>query len=238
MAVKLIVEGLWQIGLGTVNAFLIDSIGSGELTLIDSGFPNNAGKIVQAVESLGRKPTDIRHIIVTHCHPDHAGSLAAIKRLTNAPVYMHADAAAMVRKGESKRPMTAAPGLLRSLMFNLFVARSSSAIEACAIDYEIGDGTELPIAGGLRALHAPGHCAGQLVFLWPSRRVLFVADAASNMLNFGLSLGYENLEEGLRSLARIAALDFDIACFGHGSAITAQAAAKFKQKWGGGPHRL
>jgi glyoxylase-like metal-dependent hydrolase (beta-lactamase superfamily II) len=233
MAAKLIVEGLWQISLGTVNAFLID-IGSGELTLIDSGFSDSAGKIVGAVESLGRKAVDIRHIIVTHCHPDHAGSLAAIKRLTDAPVYMHASDAAMVRKGESKRPLTAAPGLLRSLMFNLFVGRSPSRIEPCAIDYEIADGTDLPIAGGLRAIHAPGHCAGQLVFLWPRRRVLFVADAASNLPTFGLSLGYENLTEGLRSLAKIAALDFDIACFGHGSAITTQASARFKKKWGGG----
>ena len=233
MAAKLIVEGLWQISLGTVNAFLID-IGSGELTLIDSGFPDSAGKIVRAVESLGRKAADIRHIIVTHCHPDHAGSLAAIKRLTGAPVYMHASDAAMVRKGESKRPMTAAPGLLSSLMFNLFVARSPSKIEPCAIDYEIADGAELLFAGGLRALHAPGHCAGQLVFLWPSRRVLFVADAASNLPTFGLSLGYENLTEGLRSLAKIAALDFDVACFGHGGAIATQASAKFRQKWGGG----
>src|SRR6266850_8271791 len=134
MAAKLIVEGLWQISLSTVNAFLIDG---GELTLIDSGFPNSAGKIVQAVESLGRKPADIRHIIVTHCHPDHAGSLAAIKRLTSASVYMHTADAAMVRKGESKRPMTAAPGLLRFVLYNLFVARSSSKIEPCAIDYEI-----------------------------------------------------------------------------------------------------
>jgi glyoxylase-like metal-dependent hydrolase (beta-lactamase superfamily II) len=72
------------------------------------------------------------------------------------------------------------------------------------------------------------------VFLWPRRRVLFVADAASNLPTFGLSLGYENLTEGLRSLAKIAALDFDIACFGHGGAITTQASAKFKKKWGGG----
>jgi glyoxylase-like metal-dependent hydrolase (beta-lactamase superfamily II) len=237
MAAKLIVEGLWQIRLGTVNAFLI-GINSGELTLIDSGFPDSAGKIVRAVESLGRKAADIRHIIVTHCHPDHAGSLAAIKRLTGAPVYMHASDAAMVRKGESKRPMTAAPGLLRSVMFNLFVAHSSGKIEPCAIDYEIADGTELPFAGGLRAVDAPGHCAGQLVFLWPSRRVLFVADAASNLLNFGLSLGYEDLAEGLRSLAKIAALDFDVACFGHGVAITTRASAKFRQKWRGGGQRL
>ena len=233
MAANLIVEGLWQISLGAVNAFLIDN---GELTLIDSGIPDSAGKIVQALESLGKKPADIRHIIVTHCHPDHAGSLAAIKRLTTAPVYMHSTDAAMVRKGEGKRPMTAAPGLLRPIMYNLFVARSPGNIEPCAVDYEIEDGTELPIAGGLRAVHAPGHCAGQLAFLWPRRRLLFVADAASNMPNFGLSLGYENLTEGLRSLAKIAALDFDIACFGHGSAITRQASAKFKHKWGGGPH--
>ena len=230
MAANLIVEGLWQISLGAVNAFLIDN---GELTLIDSGLPESAGKIVQALESVGRRPADIRHIIVTHCHPDHAGSLAAIKRLTSAPVYMHAADAAMVRKGEGKRPMTAAPGLLRPIMYNLFVGRSSGKIEPCAIDYEIKDGTELPIAGGLRAVHAPGHCAGQLVLLWTPRRVLFVADAASNMPNFGLSLGYENLAEGLRSLAKIAALDFDIACFGHGSAITRHASAKFKEKWGG-----
>src|SRR5882724_12165197 len=169
MAAKLIVEGLWQIGLGTVNAFLVD-IGSGELTLIDSGFPESAGKIVRAVESLGKRAADIRHIIVTHCHPDHAGSLAAIKRLTGAPVYMHASDAAMVRKGESKRPMTAAPGLLRSLMFNLFVAHSSGKIEPCAIDYEIADGTDLPIAGRATSDPCTGHCAGQLVFLWPMRR--------------------------------------------------------------------
>jgi len=98
MAAKQIVEGLWQIGLGTVNAFLID-IDSGELTLIDSGFAESAGKIVRAVESLGRKAADIRHIIVTHCHPDHAGRLAAIKRLTGAPVYMHASDAARGGRG-------------------------------------------------------------------------------------------------------------------------------------------
>jgi len=233
MAAKLIVEGLWQINLGAVNAYLIDH---GELTLIDSGTPDSAGKIAQVLESMGKKPVDIRHIIVTHCHPDHAGSLAAIKRLTTAPVYMHAIDAAMVRKGEGKRPMTAAPGLLRALMYRLFVASSPGKIEPCAIDYEIQDGTELPIAGGLRAIHAPGHCAGQLAFLWPLRRVLFVADAANNLPNFGLSLGYENLAEGLLSLAKLSAFDFDIACFGHGGPITNHASTRFKRKWSGGPH--
>src|SRR6185436_12053969 len=121
-ATRLIVDGLWQINLGAVNAFLLDA---GELTLIDTGLPESADKIRAAVESLGRTPSEIKHVIVTHCHPDHAGGLAAIKRLTTAPVYMHAADAAMVRQGDGKRPLTPAPGLLRYLLFNLFVARRS-----------------------------------------------------------------------------------------------------------------
>jgi len=233
-ATRLIVDGLWQINLGAVNAFLLDA---GELTLIDTGLPESADKIRAAVESLGRKPSEIKHVIVTHCHPDHAGGLAAIKRLTTAPVYMHAADAAMVRQGDGKRPLTPAPGLLRYLLFNLFVARRSGAIEACPIDYEVGDGVELPIAGGLKAIHVPGHCAGQLAFLWPRRGVLFAADAASNMPGLGLSLGYEDLQEGLKSLARLSALEFEIACFGHGRAITTSAAARFKEKWAAGQRR-
>jgi glyoxylase-like metal-dependent hydrolase (beta-lactamase superfamily II) len=228
MAATQIVEGLWQVPLGPVNAFLLDQ---GELTLIDTGVPKSEGKIVAAIESLGKKPTDVRHIIVTHCHPDHAGSLAAMKRLTGAPVYMHPIDAAMVRKGEGKRPLTAAPGLLRGLLFQIFVARSDGKFEPSAVDHEINDGTELPIAGGLKAIHVPGQCAGQLAFLWPRRRLLFAADAASNMSGFGLSLGYESLEDGLRSLRKLSALDFDVACFGHGKPITTGASRKFREKW-------
>jgi hypothetical protein len=61
---------------------------------------------------------------------------------------------------------------------------------------------------------------------------MFAADTASNMMGLGYSLGYEDLEEGKRSLAKIAALDFEVACFGHGKVIRQGASAKFKQKWG------
>jgi len=229
-----IVEGLWQIALGPVNAFLLDPSTSpgaspGELTLIDTGVPKSEEKIVAAIESIGRKATDLKHIIVTHCHPDHSGSLAALKRMTGATAYMHRDDAAMVRRGEGKRPMTAAPGLMRKVFFTLFVSFSSGKIEPSVIDREIDDATELPIAGGLKAIHVPGHCAGQLAFLWPRRRVLFAADACSNMMGLGYSLGYEDFALGQRALSKLAALDFDVALFGHGSPITNGAAQKFRQ---------
>jgi len=221
-----VVKGLLQISLGGVNAFLIDD---GELTLIDTGLPKSDDKIVAAIESTGKNVTDLKHIIVTHCHPDHAGSVAALKRRSGARVYMHPVDAAMVRKGESARPMSPSPGLLRGLMYRLFIPKTPQPIEPCAIDQEVNDGTELPIAGGLKAIHVPGQCAGQVALLWPRRRLLFVADACANMPTFGYALGYEDLEEGRKSLRKLAALDFDVAVFGHGSPIKSGAAQKFRQ---------
>ena len=223
-----IVEGLWQINLGAVNAFLLDQ---GELTLIDTGLPKSEDKIVAAIESIGKKVTDLKHIIVTHCHPDHAGSVAALKRMSGARVYMHPTDAAMVRRGECVRPMTPSPGLLRGLMYRMFIPKQPPPLEPCAIDQEINDGTELPIAGGLKAIHIPGQCAGQVALLWPRRRLLFAADACANMPTFGYALCYESLEEGKKSLRKLAALDFDVAVFGHGSPIKSGASAKFKEKW-------
>ena len=227
MAYTQIVEGLWQISLGPVNAFLIDD--GHDLTLIDTGLPSSEDKIVAAIAATGKNVTDLKHIIVTHCHPDHSGSVAALKRMSGARVYMHPLDAAMVRKGEAARPMTPAPGLLRGLMYRLFIPKKPTPIEPCVIDQEIDDGSELPIAGGLKAIHIPGQCAGQVALLWPRRRLLFAADACANMPTFGYALCYEDLEEVKRSLLKLAALDFDAAVFGHGSPIKTGAAQKFRQ---------
>lgn len=229
MRVRRIVPGLYAVPLGPVNVFLIDSDG---LTLIDTGFAKHAEKIMEAVQAIGRQPADIRHILVTHCHPDHAGGLAAIKQLSNAPAYMHPTDAAMVREGKALRPMTPTPGFVAKILFWLFIRPAPSTIEPATIEHEVQDGDELSIAGGIKAIHVPGQSAGQLAFLWPQGGALFAADTAVNMMGLGYNPGYEDLEEGKRSLAKIAALDFDVACFGHGKAIVQGASAKFKQKWG------
>ncbi|MGQ0568445.1 MAG: MBL fold metallo-hydrolase [Armatimonadota bacterium] len=230
MSPRQIVPGLYAIPLGHVNAFLIET---NYLTLVDTGIPGSAEKLLQAARALGRRPADIRHILVTHCHPDHSGSLAALKQATGAQAYMHPTDAVMVRVGRAFRAMKPAPGLLTGLLFRRLIRSAASTIQAADIEHEVRDREELPIAGGIRAMHAPGHCAGQLVFLWARHGgVLLAADAASNIMGLGLSLGYEDLEQGKRSLARIAALDFNVACFGHGRAILQRASNRFRKKWG------
>ena len=229
MSATQIVQGLYVIPVGPVNTFLLQS--SDGCTLIDSGLPGSTDKILQAIGELGKQPKDIRHIVLTHAHTDHIGSFAVLKMATAADAYMHPIDAAIATSGRGFRPMKAAPGLLTGIMFRLFV-RPVPSVDAASIEHLVGDGQQLPIAGGLTAIHVPGHCAGQLAFLWPQHGgVLFAADTCSNMMGLGWSLGYEDFDEGKRSLKKLAALDFHVACFGHGKAILQNAADKFKEKW-------
>jgi glyoxylase-like metal-dependent hydrolase (beta-lactamase superfamily II) len=228
MDTRRILPGLWEVKISFVNAFLIDT-GDG-LTLIDTGIPGGAPKIVEAVHSIGRQLTDIRHILVTHCHYDHSGSLAEIKRLTGAPATMHPVDAAMVRQAKTRRPLKPAPGLLNAIICRFFLPGAPMEIEPTPIENEIQDGDIL--AGGLRAIHVPGHCAGQLAFLWPEHGgVLIAADVAANVLGLSLSPMYEDVDEGRRSLSRLAGLDFEVACFGHGKVISSGASKRFGRKW-------
>jgi glyoxylase-like metal-dependent hydrolase (beta-lactamase superfamily II) len=230
MAATQIVQGLYAIPAGPVNTFLLES--SDGCTLIDSGLPGAAQDILQEVAKLGKRATDIRHIVLTHAHPDHIGSFAALKKATGADAFMHPADAPIATSGKGFRPMKPAPGLLTGILFRLFI-RPVASVEAASIENRVEDGQQLQIAGGLTAIHVPGHCAGQIALLWPQHGgVLFAADACSNMMGLGWSLGYEDFEEGKRSLKKLTAYNFQIACFGHGKAILNDAVRKFKEKWG------
>lgn len=229
MAVRQVVPGVHMISAGPVNMFLLDS--DDGYALIDTGLPGSADAILKGLTELGKPPDAIRHILLTHAHPDHIGSLAAVKKATGARSYMHAADAPIAASGRGFRPMKPSPGLLTGILFRLFV-RLDRVVEAATIDQQIEDGEQLPIAGGIRAIHVPGHCAGQLVFLWGQRGgALFAADACSNMTGLGWSLGYEDFEQGKKDLSRLSNLDFQIACFGHGKPIVENAARKFRDKW-------
>lgn len=229
MSIKPIVPGLYVIALGNVNAFLLTQ---GELTLIDTGVAGSEGKILQAIGKLGHQPAALRHIIITHCHPDHAGSLAALQQATGATTYAHPLDASAIRAGTVNKRLTPTPQLLQRLLFWLFIRNSSPNYPPAAVDREINDGELLPLAGGLHVIHAPGHCAGQVALFWPQHGgVLFAADACANMPSLNYSLGYEDLDLGKQTLAKVAQLAFAAVCFGHGNAITQDATAKFRRRW-------
>ena len=220
MKPKAVARGVWQVGLRGVNVFLIEA-GDG-LVLVDAGLRHSPPRITEAIYSLGRLPQDVVAIVVTHAHRDHVGGLAEMMRRTGAEVWMHPADAALVRDGLYGRPFPRGPGRI----FSLWPAPKGASI---AVAHEVSDGEVLPF-DGLRALHTPGHTAGHLALLLPREGgVLFVGDAAANLRRPGLSFINEDVAEGRRSLERLAALEFEAACFAHGRTIRHGASNAFRE---------
>ena len=202
--------------------------------LIDAGFVNSADKILAAIRSVGVSPSEVRHLLLTHAHPDHIGSAAALQRATSAQVYAHPVDAPIIEAGTGFRPGTPIPGLANSLLVNLLLKPSlKKPLEPTHVDHLVADGEALPFAPDLVAVHTPGHSAGQISLLW--RRaggVLFTADACINIRGLALAAAQEDVAETRRSLAKLCRLDFQTAVFGHGPPILAGAAEAFRARWG------
>ena len=214
---------------GLVNVYLLKT--SDGYALIDTGFPKSADKILKGLASVGVSPHEVKHILLTHGHPDHIGSAAALKQATGATVYAHAEDAPIIHAGKGWRKANASPGLRNRIVFNL-VSRMTKDVEGTVVDRLIADGEALPFDKDLIAIHIPGHSKGQLAFLWKkSGGVLFAADACINRKGMQLTMATEDMEETRRSLAKLAEHDFETACFGHGKPIGTGADAAFRQVW-------
>jgi len=221
-------SNVYQVKLGMVNAFIIED--KNGLTLVDTGYPNSTDKIFDAIKKAGKNPNEIQQVILTHSHPDHAGSAAEIKRRLNIPVFAHAEDTKLIEQGVAGRmPFVLTPGIINWLVFNLLIKRGENSIEALKIDQQLQDNDILPIAGGVQVIHTPGHCLGHVALLVKNDGVLIAGDIAANVMGLALSTVYEDRAIGIQSILKAASYDFSKAVFGHGNPITKDANQKFKE---------
>jgi glyoxylase-like metal-dependent hydrolase (beta-lactamase superfamily II) len=231
--VSTVVAGVHRLELGAVSVYVVDD-DEGPL-LIDTGYPDTVDQLVAGLGSLGYRAGDVSGLLVTHCHGDHAGGLAQLEVLTGARSFMHAADAAMVRKGQAWRPWVPGPGLVNRLIFRSIDSGTPRTVEPARVSDEVADGERIALAGGIRAVHLPGHCLGMLGFLLERSGVMFVADAASRVGPLQMSPNYEDVAIGRESLSRLSSYSFDVACFAHGRPLKRRASAVIGQRWP--PHR-
>jgi len=84
---KTVIHKIAIFPLGMINSFLL--VNSQGCILIDAGLPDTEGKIDDVLKKLNLNFTDIKLIIITHAHIDHAGNTAKIKSLSGAQVIAH-----------------------------------------------------------------------------------------------------------------------------------------------------
>lgn len=89
----------YLVGHGGLNVALIDT-GKG-LVLVDGGVPQGVLTVEDNIRKLGFKLSDIKVILSTEPHYDHAGGLAALARDSGATVIASKEAAETLRQGKS-----------------------------------------------------------------------------------------------------------------------------------------
>jgi len=209
---------------GRVRSFLLET--DRELTLVDTLFENDGAAVLAAIRALGRTPSDLKRIVLTHAHRSHLGGLAALKRATGAAVLAHeweADIVSGDRPAQSVGLKPTAP--LRTYPFQIGIFLNRPRHKPCPIDESVEDGAAV---GPLRVLHVPGHSPGHLAFHWEERRLLLSGDAIATWPRFeaGWPAFTLNPDQHAESIRRMAELDAAIVGVGHGDPITDGAADK------------
>jgi glyoxylase-like metal-dependent hydrolase (beta-lactamase superfamily II) len=202
-------------GLRGANVYLL----LGEtLTLVDTGMPGSEQTILGYIGGLDLAAGDLARIVITHHHLDHVGSLAAIKQRTAAQVLAHPGDAPFISGEQPPPPSQSA--ILRFL-FRLLAPVLPQA-DPAPVDVTVQDGDRLDLLGGATVVHVPGHTPGAIALHVPSERLLIcgdVIDHRGNRLGPPPKPFTADMDQALASLRRLAELEFDVLCPGHGAPL-------------------
>lgn len=221
MAVVQLADGVWRVPTtpyDLVNAFLLAD-DDGALTLVDAGLRGADQRVLAALAELGRAPGDVTRVLLSHAHPDHAGGLAAVQRATGAQLSVHDRDAAYTREGR-------APGRDPSSAWGRLLDRlPGGGFAPARVDGTFGDADVLPVAGGTRVVHTPGHSPGHCSFLLEDRGVLLTGDALFNVrgLRYSPAALCTDIRLSRETAARLGELTYDVAAFTHGRQVSSGA---------------
>ncbi|MGA7193354.1 MAG: MBL fold metallo-hydrolase [Anaerolineales bacterium] len=189
------------------------------LTLIDTGLPGSGRKILNYISGLGRSPSDLKRIIITHSDIDHFGGLSEIKKASGARIYASAIESEAMSQGRSSRQIKP-----KKFFRKLLIGIASRVMKPAPIGANefLTEGQILPLLGGLRVLETPGHTPGHISLFSPSTGILFTGDSIVSH-NGGLvrSIKANTWDETKadESARKQSTLGAGIVCSGHGPVV-------------------
>jgi glyoxylase-like metal-dependent hydrolase (beta-lactamase superfamily II) len=202
------------------RAYLIED---GKLALVDAGLPWDVRNVLAYIKRIGRNPQDLSSILITHSHPDHTSGALALSRRTGAKIF------ACVRdtRNHSKH------GACLSYM-GVFTSLGLPVpfLQRTLVTDMVSDDQVLPLLGGVRVIHTPGHTPGSVCYLLEARSLLFTGDTLfsdGKRLSRSVPFPGYNGADYKRSLAKLAALKFESLCGGHGAPLVGGASDMLRE---------
>lgn len=197
----------WYVGTRELSAVLIT--GPRGHILLDGTLPQAAPQIAANIARLGFRITDVKLILNSHAHFDHASGIAALQRMSGARVVASLSGAAVLRAGAigPDDPQ--------------YAAKSLRHVPKVAQVDEVADGQTLTVGPLAVMAHAtPGHTPGSTTWTWRScegQRCLDMvyADSLNPYAEDGFRYrgggGRPDISASFRaSIAKVAALPCDV----------------------------
>jgi hydroxyacylglutathione hydrolase len=167
---------------GMVNAFLVEA--DGALVLFDAGLPGSSKAVGRVLAGLGRNFRDLRAIVMSHAHIDHAGGVAEVQALSGAPVIVQR-AELPYLQGAAIRVRPSGPFGRVFALTGVITRPAPRFVADRVIDGGL-DMAEFGIPGRLEL--TPGHTPGSQSLVLGSGDVLAGDLAASGLLLGGIAL--------------------------------------------------
>jgi len=195
--------------------------------VIDAAMPGRARAVWRHLYGLGYEPDAVSDIWLTHGDIDHMGSVAALKARSGAQVVTHRADIPLV-DGTAARQLGPLPlsGTYQRL-YDL-VVRRVLGYQPTEVDRPVEDGNVL---SGWQVVHTPGHTAGSVSFYHPEHKIIIVGDALNHKrgrLGAPPRIFTPDMAVAHASIQKIAGLDFEICCFGHGPPLVGNAAHRVR----------
>ena len=143
-------------------------VDAGSCVLVDTGAADGALGAGQLIEAAGRRPYEVRLILLTHDHAGHSGNAAALRELTGAPV----------AASEAAARVLAHPPPPRRGALDRLLGRGQPP-PPVLVDRLVEPGERIDLAGGITVLGTWGHAPGHLSFHLHGPDALCLGDAAS-----------------------------------------------------------
>jgi len=200
---------------------------SNSLILFDAGYPDQIDAFRLEMERIGYTLSDLTHVVISHQHHDHIGSLAALKREHKHITIMASslEEPFISGKQESLRVQQAreynkslegeakkwGEGFLQYLM----------TIEPCSIDEAVDDFPYF-MDEEIEIVPTPGHTPGHISIYIRDQKILLAGDAIAYengelvIANPQFTLDMSACKKSIRELAH---LDIDILICYHGGSI-------------------
>ncbi len=202
-----IADDLYYVGTADLSSYLIHT--DQGLILINPSFEDSVPSIQASVEKLGFRFSDIKILLISHAHDDHAGGAALVKRLTGAKyMVMEGDVAEVTAGGKGD--------------FQYANMRWAPT----AVDRTLHDGDTVKLGKVTLTAHlTPGHTKGCTTWVLPvtsQGRTWNAVIVGSPNVNTGYKLVgntlYPNIAEDFkRTFSTLKAIGCDIFLGAHGA---------------------